>query len=111
MPALSTDGVSVAYRGLVALSKVSLELDQGKVTGLIGPNGAGKSTMIGTLSGLIRPKSGRVLLDGKNITRLPPHRRARLGMARTFQRLELWRALTGPGKNPAPPGVADPKST
>src|SRR5437660_1011380 len=94
MPALSTDEVSVAYRGLLALTKVSLELEQGKVTGLIGPNGAGKSTMIGALSGLIRPKSGHVLLDGRDVTRLPPHRRARLGMARTFQRLELWQCMT-----------------
>jgi branched-chain amino acid transport system ATP-binding protein len=94
MPALSTDEVSVAYRGLLALTRVSLELEQGKVTGLIGPNGAGKSTMIGALSGLIRPKSGHVLLDGRDVTRLPPHRRARLGMARTFQRLELWQSMT-----------------
>jgi branched-chain amino acid transport system ATP-binding protein len=94
MPALATDKVTVAYRGLLALSEVSLELEQGKITGLIGPNGAGKSTMIGVLSGLVRPRSGRVVLDGRNITRLPPHRRARLGMARTFQRLELWQSMS-----------------
>jgi len=94
MPALTTDQVTVAYRGLLALSEVSLELEQGKITGLIGPNGAGKSTMIGVLSGLVRPRSGHVLLDGRDVTRLPPHRRARLGMARTFQRLELWRSMT-----------------
>jgi branched-chain amino acid transport system ATP-binding protein len=94
MPALSTDQVTVAYRGLLALSDVSLELEQGKITGLIGPNGAGKSTMIGVLSGLVRPRSGRVLLEGRDITRLPPHRRARRGMARTFQRLELWQSMS-----------------
>lgn len=94
MPALATSSVTVAYRGLLALSNVSLELEHGKVTGLIGPNGAGKSTMIGVLSGLVRPRSGHVLLDGRDVTRLPPHRRAHLGMARTFQRLELWRSMT-----------------
>jgi branched-chain amino acid transport system ATP-binding protein len=94
MPALATSSVTVAYRGLLALSQVSLELEQGKITGLIGPNGAGKSTMIGVLSGLIRPRTGRVLLDGRDVTRLPPHRRAHLGMARTFQRLELWRSMS-----------------
>jgi branched-chain amino acid transport system ATP-binding protein len=94
MPALVTDKVTVAYRGLLALSDVSLELEQGKITGLIGPNGAGKSTMIGVLSGLVRPRSGQVVLEGRNITRLPPHRRARLGMARTFQRLELWQSMS-----------------
>ena len=94
MPALATSGVTVAYRGLLALSEVSLELEQGKITGLIGPNGAGKSTMIGVLSGLVRPRSGHVLLDGRDVTRLPPHRRAHLGMARTFQRLELWQSMS-----------------
>jgi branched-chain amino acid transport system ATP-binding protein len=94
MPALATSSVTVAYRGLLALSEVSLELEDGKITGLIGPNGAGKSTMIGVLSGLVRPRSGHVLLGGRNITRLPPHRRAHLGMARTFQRLELWRSMS-----------------
>jgi branched-chain amino acid transport system ATP-binding protein len=94
MPALTTSGVTVAYRGLLALCEVSLELEQGKITGLIGPNGAGKSTMIGVLSGLVRPRSGHVLLGGRDITRLPPHRRAHLGMARTFQRLELWQSMS-----------------
>jgi branched-chain amino acid transport system ATP-binding protein len=94
MPVLATSGVTVAYRGLLALNDVSLELEHGKITGLIGPNGAGKSTMIGVLSGLVRPRHGHVLLDGKDVTRLPPHRRAHRGMARTFQRLELWRSMT-----------------
>jgi branched-chain amino acid transport system ATP-binding protein len=94
MPTLTTDKVTVAYRGLLALSEVSLELEEAQITGLIGPNGAGKSTMIGVLSGLVRPRSGHVTLNGRNITRLPPHRRARLGMARTFQRLELWQSMS-----------------
>jgi branched-chain amino acid transport system ATP-binding protein len=94
MPVLATSGVTVAYRGLLALTDVSLELEPGEITGLIGPNGAGKSTMIGALSGLVRPRAGHIVLEGKEITRLPPHRRARLGMARTFQRLELWRSMT-----------------
>jgi branched-chain amino acid transport system ATP-binding protein len=64
------------------------------VTGLIGPNGAGKSTMLDVLSGLLHARSGTVAIDGRDITRLAPHRRARLGMARTFQRLELWTSMT-----------------
>jgi branched-chain amino acid transport system ATP-binding protein len=91
---LSTAGVTVSFRGLLAVSEVSLEFEQATVTGLIGPNGAGKTTMIGVLSGLTRPKKGRVVLDGKDITRLSPHRRAHLGMARTFQRLELWQSMS-----------------
>ncbi len=91
---LSTVKVRVSFRGLLALSDVSLELEGGSISGLIGPNGAGKTTMIGVLSGLTRPRGGRVVLDGKDITRLSPHRRAHLGMARTFQRLELWQSMS-----------------
>jgi branched-chain amino acid transport system ATP-binding protein len=94
MPALATANVTVAFRGLLALSDVSMELEHGTITGLIGPNGAGKSTMIGVLSGLVRPRNGHVVLGDRDVTRLAPHRRALLGMARTFQRLELWRSMS-----------------
>jgi branched-chain amino acid transport system ATP-binding protein len=94
MPALAAEGVIVSFGGLTALSDVSIDVEDNAVTGLIGPNGAGKSTMLGVLSGLIRPRSGRIQLGGREITRLSPHRRAGLGMARTFQRLELWPSMS-----------------
>jgi branched-chain amino acid transport system ATP-binding protein len=86
--------VSVIYGGVTALNSVSMTAEAGVIHGLIGPNGAGKSTLFNVASGLVRPRQGAVLLDGKDITKLGPHRRARLRMARTFQQLELFGVLT-----------------
>jgi branched-chain amino acid transport system ATP-binding protein len=94
MPALAVDGVSVTFGGIPALSAVSLTADAGRVTGLIGPNGAGKSTLFDVVSGLRRPAAGRVFLGDRDVTRFGPARRARHGMARTFQRLELFGRLS-----------------
>ena len=94
MPLLQTLDVSVRFGGVTALNTVSIDADAGRVTGLIGPNGAGKTTMFNVITGLQAPTSGRVLVDGDDVTSLPVHRRARMGIARTFQRLEIFGSLT-----------------
>jgi branched-chain amino acid transport system ATP-binding protein len=91
---LGVQDVSVSFGGLAALSHVSLEVADGMITGLIGPNGAGKTTLFNVITGMQRPAEGNVLLDGRNLGGLPPHRRSRLGVGRTFQRLELFGTLT-----------------
>jgi branched-chain amino acid transport system ATP-binding protein len=93
-PLLDAQGVTVQYGGVVALDAVDFAADERAITGLVGPNGAGKTTLFGVLSGLVRPKAGRVELDGTDITRASPQKRSRLGLARTFQRLELFGEMT-----------------
>ncbi|MFD3926969.1 ABC transporter ATP-binding protein [Streptomyces sp. NPDC058614] len=94
MALLEVSGVTVAFGGNRALDGVGLSAEAGRVTGLIGPNGAGKSTLFDVVSGLRRPSAGRVVLDGRDVTRLGPARRCRHGLARTFQRLELFGRLS-----------------
>jgi branched-chain amino acid transport system ATP-binding protein len=94
MASLEVRDVTVRFGGNVALDSVSLETQPGCVTGLIGPNGAGKTTLFNVITGLLPPNAGRVLLNGRDITTLSPTKRARLGLGRTFQRLELFSLLS-----------------
>jgi branched-chain amino acid transport system ATP-binding protein len=91
---LRASSVSRSFEGIRALDDVSLEVSRGEVVGLIGPNGAGKSTLVNVLTGFDRPDSGRVHLGDEDVTRWPPHRRGRRGLARTFQHSHAFRSLS-----------------
>ncbi|MGZ8396826.1 MAG: ABC transporter ATP-binding protein [Rhodoplanes sp.] len=93
-PVLETRTLEKRFGGIVAANQVSLCLEKGARHALIGPNGAGKTTVINLLTGVLRPSSGAILLDGKDITHVEPHERVRLGMARTFQINQLFGDLT-----------------
>ena len=90
---LTVAGIGVRFGGLVAVNDVSFSIDRGVVTGLIGPNGAGKTTIVNVLTGFQKPSSGSVHFMGQDITALGPEQRARLGVARTFQAVRLFRGL------------------
>lgn len=82
---LRLEDVTVRFGGLTALNSVSFAMGEGEILGLVGPNGAGKTTLFNTISGLVRPRTGRILFEEREINRLPLHARARRGLGRTFQ--------------------------
>jgi ABC-type branched-subunit amino acid transport system ATPase component len=91
---LEVDSLTVGFGGLIAVDGLTLTAPPGRITGLIGPNGAGKTTVFNACSGLVTPRSGKVRLSGRDVTRLPAARRARSGLGRTFQQMELFDSLS-----------------
>ncbi len=93
-PLLATDGLVKRFGGLVATDNVSLEVLPGEIHALIGPNGAGKTTVVAQLSGMLAPTAGRILFDGRDITRVPMPARSLMGIARSFQITSVLRDFT-----------------
>ena len=93
-PFLRADGLTVRFGGLTAVDGLSLDVDRGEFVGLIGPNGAGKTTAFGAMLGAVPLASGRVHIDDADATTWPVHRRARAGVARTFQQVEVFGSMT-----------------
>src|SRR5262245_63043334 len=94
VPVLETRGLDKRFGGIVASNDISIAIRKGARHALIGPNGAGKTTFVNLLTGVLRPSGGEIFLDGTPITHLEPHRRVRLGIARTFQINQLFADLT-----------------
>ena len=94
MALVETKGLTKQFGGLTAVNNVDFTIEQGQITAIIGPNGAGKSTFFNLISGFYPATSGTVMFDGKDITKLPPHNFAKLGIARTFQTTHLFETST-----------------
>jgi branched-chain amino acid transport system ATP-binding protein len=93
-PVLSLEDISLSFGGVTALADVSVKIHAGEIRAIIGPNGAGKSSLVNVISGLYRPDKGKIRLNGQDFHRIPASRAARLGLARTFQNLALFKGLT-----------------
>src|SRR3989454_7990599 len=94
MALLALENLRLSFGGVAALAGVSLEINAGDFFAIIGPNGAGKTSIFNCISGIYAPVRGRIVFDGRDITRLKPHRRAELRIARTFQNIALFRGMT-----------------
>src|SRR5216684_8184375 len=94
MTMLRVRDLYVRFGGVVALDRVSLDLNRGEILGLIGPNGAGKTTLFNCISGVVSPDAGKMFFEGRSLLNAPAHERARRGIARTFQNLQLWNSMT-----------------
>jgi branched-chain amino acid transport system ATP-binding protein len=93
-PLLQVEDLHLAFGGVNALRGVSFEVQRGEIFSLIGPNGAGKTVCLNCVNGLYRPQRGRIRFEGRDLAGLPPHQRARLGISRTFQKIELFTGMT-----------------
>ncbi|MGA8293041.1 MAG: ATP-binding cassette domain-containing protein, partial [Rhodoplanes sp.] len=91
---LSIEQVVVQFGGVTAVAGVSFAVGRGELVGLIGPNGAGKTTLLHCVIGTLRPNAGRIILEGREVTRLNPDRRARLGLALTHQIVKPFRSMS-----------------
>ncbi|RPH66896.1 MAG: ABC transporter ATP-binding protein [Burkholderiales bacterium] len=91
---LTLEGVSRWFGGLRAVDALGLEVRRGEIMGLLGPNGSGKTTALNLISGALRPDAGRIVFEGRDIAGEPPHRIARLGIARTFQLVRVFKSMT-----------------
>jgi len=91
---LRVENIHMAFGGVAALRSVSIRVQRGEIFSIIGPNGAGKTVLLNCISGLYRPQRGRILFEDQDITPLRPYQRARLGLARSFQKIELFRGMT-----------------
>lgn len=93
-PALALSGISLSFGGVIALSDIDLDVKRGEIRAIIGPNGAGKSSIINVISGVYRPDRGQVSIGGQRFDSVPTQKLARLGIARTFQNLALFKGLS-----------------
>ncbi len=91
---LYVDAIHMAFGGVAALRGVSIQVRRGEIFSVIGPNGAGKTVLLNCISGLYRPQRGKILFESQDITPLRPYQRARLGISRSFQKIELFRGMT-----------------
>jgi len=93
-PILQVTKLSKSFGGVQAIMNVSFELERGRILGIIGPNGSGKTTLVNLITGFVRPDNGEVLFKGKDISGLPPHKIANLGLTRTFQVMRPYHSLS-----------------
>ena len=94
MTLLSIEGLGISFGGLKAVNDVSFTVKPGEIVSVIGPNGAGKTTLFNMISGVYQPGSGKVILNGEDVTAMSPHLLARRGMCRTFQNLQVFQSMT-----------------
>lgn len=94
MPILEVNGLTKNFIGLVALNKIDIKIEQGELVALIGPNGSGKSTLFNCITGFLKPEEGNVIFQGRDITGLPPHKIALMGISRSFQMALVFPKLT-----------------
>jgi branched-chain amino acid transport system ATP-binding protein len=91
---LQVDRLSLRFGGIRALQEISFQVNEGDIFAVIGPNGAGKTSLINSINGFYAPQEGRILFEGRDITRIPPYKRAPLGISRTFQNIALYTNAT-----------------